>query len=295
MRIFRRFAAAVLLLALMCGACAAGEDVPELRGYSKTDGYVYLTLGRFPQTADGGIEPILWRVLAVDDEKAYLCSEYVLLARCMHADLKEYRDVLKGDFSRTDLCAYLNGEFTETAFTADELEMLLPCENFGKVFLLTADDMQNKSYGLGLTHVGKVNSSKITEEPGLRAWGTEWATQNNGFDPKVYTDPHEKLVGSSNKKMPLAELRLYVFRPKFGSHSPYWARTASTSDGRHARCVKDGGQLGHIEVGRDNEGVRPALYLALDKYVSTGGTGTKDDPYVLAYAGGTDESGVTEP
>ena len=75
----RRRIPALLLAVLMLMSAAAGESA--LRGYNKEDGYVYLRLGQYPQTEDGGIEPILWRVLTVDDEKAYLLSEYILFAR----------------------------------------------------------------------------------------------------------------------------------------------------------------------------------------------------------------------
>ena len=58
-------AAALVLLF----TCASAEDA--LRGYSKEDGYVYLRLGRYPQTADGGVEPILWRVLTPQISKKH--------------------------------------------------------------------------------------------------------------------------------------------------------------------------------------------------------------------------------
>ena len=232
-----------------------------LRGYSAEAGYVYLQFGQYPQTAAGDLRPILWRVLRVDGEKAYLCSEYILFARPMHPSLKEYRDVFKGDFGQTELCHYLNTTFAETAFSEAERSMLLPCENFGTVFLLEASDLLDKSIGMGETHKGKINSSLIVQEPGLRAWGTEWAIENNGV-----TKQKEKL---------------YVFQKKYGRCSPYWVRTQSSSDGRHARCVKDGGQLGHIEVARENEGVRPALYLALDRFTAASGSGSFENPYVI--------------
>jgi len=62
-----------LLLAMMLLTPALAAD--ELRGYDKKQGYVYLTLGSFPQTADGGVEPIIWRVLQVKDGRAYILSE----------------------------------------------------------------------------------------------------------------------------------------------------------------------------------------------------------------------------
>ncbi len=71
-------------------------------------------------------------------------------------------------------------------------------------------------------------------------------------------------------------------------------RNQSTSDGRHARCTKDGGQLGHIEVGRENEGVRPAVYLDLSSVRIAGGFGTMDDPFTLIPAAAPAPDGTAE-
>ncbi len=277
----RRTLAALILMVLACG-CALGEG--SLRGYTREEGYVYLRLGSYPQQADGGVLPILWRVLTVDEEKAYLLSEYILFARTMHTSLKEYRDVLKGDFAQTELCQYLNTEFAAQAFTAEEMELLMPCENFGKVFLITRADMKNKEIGLGSTLTGSTNPKKILENPGVRAWGTEWAIHNNGYPEEEYPDPKERVTGRAGSHISREEMRLYVFQSRYGACSPYWARTQSSTDGRHAICTKDGGQIGHIEVGRDNEGVRPALYLRQGGYRITGGEGTMDNPYEIAPA-----------
>ena len=158
----------------------------------------------------------------------------------MHVNYTEYKTLGK-DFGQTDLCHYLNGEFSDTAFTEDELSLLEDFETYGKVFLLDSSDLKNKEIGMG---VGK----------GLKAWGTEYAIKVTG---------------------------LYVFLRKYGSHSPYWTRNQSTTDLRHARCTKDGGQLGHIVSNRENEGVRPAVYLNLALSEIVSGTGTMDDPYVI--------------
>ena len=276
--------AAVLLLTVS----AAAEE--SLRGYTKEDGYVYLRLGQYPQTADGGIEPILWRVLTTDDEKAYLLSEYILFARALHNNRNEYAK-FKGDFAQTELCRYLNTTFAQDAFTEEEMSMLLPCENFGKVFLVTREDMQNRDIGLGAWTSRKDPTLKqIEENPAVRAWGTEWAIKNNGYDPAEYPNPKAKIRNATDTaNITVGEKRLYVFQAKYGSCSPWWGRSRSVSNKTQAVCTKDGGQVGRIEVGRDNEGVRPALYLAADSYEITAGTGTKEDPFVIVPANAADE------
>lgn len=234
----KRLVCALLALMMVLSlslACADG-----LRSYTKDEGYVYVDLGCYPQKADGTVLPLLWRVLTVEEDKAYLCSEYVLFAMPMHVNYTEYKTI-GADFGNTDLCHYLNGEFTADAFTEEDLSFLMPYETYGKVFLLDSADLKSKEIGMG---VGE----------GLKAWGTEYAIEATG---------------------------LYVFRPKFGSHSAYWTRNQSTTDTRHARCTKDGGQLGHIVSDRENEGVRPAVYLDLTQCEIVSGTGTMDDPFIM--------------
>ena len=284
-----------IFVLLFCGAGFAAAD-DFLRGYEKENGYVYVSLGQYPQLADGTELPILWRVLTVDEEKAYLLSEYILFARPMHITRREcetdeqkrsytrsdYEKELKGDFAQTELCEYLNGTFAEAAFTQEEMEMLLPCEDFGKVFLISRDDMKNKNIGLGSTNPGTLSAKKIAANPGVRAWGTEWAIHNNGVPKEEFPDPKARTVGLAGEHVSVEEVRLYVFQAKYGSCSPWWARSQSVSNGGHATATKDGGQIGHIEVARDNIGVRPALYLALDCFKITGGAGTMEDPYQIA-------------
>ena len=277
----------LLTAVLILSVSALAEE--GLRGYTKEEGYIYLHLGQYPQTADGGIEPILWRVLTTDDEKAYLLSEYILFARALHNNRNEYAR-FKGDFAQTELCRYLNTTFAGEAFTGAEMSMLLPCENFGKVFLITREDMKNKEIGLGAWTSKKDPTLKqIEENPAVRAWGTEWAIKNNGYDPAEYPDPKVKVRNSTDTaNITLGEKRLYVFQAKYGSCSPYWGRSPSTTDKKQAVCTKDGGQVGRIEVGRDNEGVRPALYLAMDSYEIVSGTGTKEDPFEIVPANTAD-------
>lgn len=271
-------------------------DSPALRGYTQEEGYVYLTLGEYPQTAEGEVQPILWRVLKTEEEHAYLLSEYILFARPMHITQREvstdklkadysrvdYRDELQGKFAQTELCTYLNHTFADQAFTAEELEMLQPCEDFGKVFLISLEEIKDKALGLGSTNPGTTSAKKIAENPGCRAWGTAWAIHNNGVSPEEFPDPKARTVGLAGEHVSVEETRLYVFQSKFGACSPWWARTQSSTDGRHAVATKDGGQIGHIEVARDNIGVRPAVYLRLDAFQIAGGSGTMEDPYQIA-------------
>ena len=95
----------------------------KLRGYSPDAGWQYVELGTFPQSLEGGLEPILWRVLSVEGDKAYLVSEYVLANRRIHPDDVAYM-LSGGAFEQTEMFAYLNGSFLES-FSPAELSLLL--------------------------------------------------------------------------------------------------------------------------------------------------------------------------
>lgn len=136
----RFFALAALCLA---AALPAMGLAAELRGYEKGAGYQYVTFGSFPQTAQGEVQPILWRVLEVTEDSAYLLSEYVLEARQVHHDPKEFQSV----WTDTDLYHYLNGDFLNAAFSREEQEALIQSQDPGTVFLPAYEDIKNKAYG----------------------------------------------------------------------------------------------------------------------------------------------------
>ena len=245
-----------LLMAMMCLLPALAEEThPVLRGWDKKEGYQYLTLGTFPQTAEGERLPILWRVLSVEGDKALLLSEYVLEARPLHGDYKQYANKptnkknpgFNGDFTQTDMAKYLGGDFTAN-FTPEELAVLAADETLGLFFLLSGDDLKNKAYG-------------FTSNESRKAWGTEYALANG----------------------------LFRYMANRGYHSPYWTRTQSTSNVQAARCIKSQGEIGYINVITEDEGMRPACRLSLAGLEILSGSGTKEDPFTLLTAPGVPE------
>ena len=259
MRKMLRFVCILMAMMTLLPCAFAGESGDAvLRGWNKKEGYQYLTLGTFPQTKEGERLPILWRVLSVDEEKALILSEYVLEARRIHGDYKQYANKptdkkypgFNGDYTQTEMAQYLNGDFTAN-FTIGEIGQIAPDETYGMFFLLSGDDLKNKAYG-------------FTSNESRKAWGTEYAKANG----------------------------LFVYRAVRGSHSPYWTRTQSTSNKQGARCIKSQGEIGYINVITEDEGLRPACWLSLSCLEILSGSGAKDDPYVLNNA--DEEPVVTE-
>lgn len=269
MRMMRRFMC--LLMAIMCLVPFAlaeenGNEV-SLRGYDKKEGYVYLTLGTFPQTKEGERLPILWRVLSVEDGsqpgsgRALLLSEYVLEARRIHGDYKEYANKptnktkpgFNGDFTQTEMSLYLNGEFASENFYDWERWALTENETYGLFFLLSGDDLKKAEYG-------------FTSNESRKAWGTDYAKANG----------------------------LFVYGSNRGNHSPYWTRSQSTTNIQGARCIKSKGELGYINVITEDEGMRPACWLRLEQAWIASGSGTKEDPYTLLPIPGAEEPAIAE-
>ena len=81
----------------------------------------YFTLGRYEQDnkPENGPEPIQWMVLARDGDRVLVISRYIL--DCVRYD-EEYRRVT---WETCTLRAWLNGEFLDSAFDADE-QLLIP-------------------------------------------------------------------------------------------------------------------------------------------------------------------------
>ena len=264
----KRFCCWICCFFLLISASALSEG--PLHGYDKKNGYQYVMLGSYPQTLDGGNvgdanmawqwkhqvledntglsvekEPILWRILSTDDEKVYLLSEYILFAMPMHEAYAEYK-AFKGEFASTDLCRYLNNVFLPEAFTAEEQAAMLENGEFGRIFLLSSDELKDKSFG-------------FTGNKARKAWATEYAVRVTGA---------------------------FVYQKSMGCCSPYWTRTRSSSAqaaGRAARCTKQDGSIGFYNTSNPEEGVRPAVFLARDRFEIAAGSGTKEDPYLLQF------------
>lgn len=87
-----------------------------------------LEFGRYPQGSDGGILPIKWRVLDINNKKALLLSVYGL-------EVKSYKNrYKKGDWgytswSKSGIRRWLNNDFYTQAFSDKETERIIASEN----------------------------------------------------------------------------------------------------------------------------------------------------------------------
>ena len=111
-----RLLSLILCAALCLGVCAASaETLPEIGSE--------LTFGHYEQDENltNGQEPIEWIVLDVDEanQKAFLLSKYCLETRVV------YQERVPMYWGASTLREWMNGEFLNAAFTAEEQERIL--------------------------------------------------------------------------------------------------------------------------------------------------------------------------
>ena len=133
----------VLLLACLLFTLPANGTASSPEGYDASRGYAYVTFGVWPTAANGAPEAILWRVLTVENGAAYLLSEYILDSRPVQADKNAFRG-----WETSDLYAWLNGEFMDSAFTgAEKAAIRENAADRARVTLLSAEEVRDASYG----------------------------------------------------------------------------------------------------------------------------------------------------
>ncbi len=62
----------------------------------------------------------------------------------------------------------------------------------------------------------------------------------------------------------------------------FWLRTPCTSTENSVRRVNEFGLVDSTLAHREGVGIRPSIVINLDKIVELDGSGTKNDPYVIA-------------
>lgn len=170
-----------LLAVLLTVTCALAEDI---HGYNKKQGgYSYVHFGTFPLDAQGNEAPILWRVLEVKENEAYLLAEYIIDVHYVHLDTKAYYDM---KWQESDLYAYLQSDFMNRAFTDAEQQVLLQrTEDGALVTLPQIDDIRNKAYGFTDNKSRECKGTDYAKSIGLYLYGDKnspWVSRNKSKD-----------------------------------------------------------------------------------------------------------------
>ncbi len=123
--------------------------------------------GNYPQTSNGGTQPIEWQVLAKENNKMLVISKYGL-------DCKIF-DSSSNDWANSEIRKWLNGEFHNKAFT-DQEKKSIKSSNLSdvgttdNVFLLSGDLKGN----------GEVNEY-FSKDESRRCKATEYAVKNGAW------------------------------------------------------------------------------------------------------------------
>lgn len=242
----------LMLLMLLC-AVPAMADTEALRGYVKGDGWQYVNFGEYPYEKNGAIKPVQWRILDITDGQALLMTEYVIDTQQIIFE-SDQRKIDKGDYRRissyeeSDLYTWMNSEALDTLLGDSPLRgALIDKPGAGKLFILNMMEFLEPDYGFSAT--------KWDNQPSRHAKGTPYAIKSRG---------------------------LYVGE---GGNVSYWAADIKSEEGTRMALV---GYNGHLSWGgytRKNVGLRMSVLLDLSLLEIESGLGTKEKPFVFAYAG----------
>ena len=228
----KRILATILTALALCGAGAALSACGDAGG-SSVDALAETLQDALPgETLTMGTyagEPLEWRVLARDDAsgRVLLITEHVI------EDMAYQQGGGNTTWAECTLRAWLNGEFIQAAFTADEQRFLT------ETMLMTAGSSKYGTYG-GSPTTDRVFCLSLEE---LQKYFLCMEERN------ATATPHALEAGVS----------------EFGNGAHWWSRTPGCYQDNIA-YVTPGGliDLYGINVGReDYMGVRPAMWVSL--------------------------------
>lgn len=113
-----------------------------VRGWDEEKGYMYIYFGRYPYTAEGDIMPVTWKVLVVENNYAFLLTQYVI-------DFAQYHSekITIEEWKLNDIYTTLNVKMVEQMFTDEELDAIRYSEEMGWLFYLTNKQYRTVAYG----------------------------------------------------------------------------------------------------------------------------------------------------
>jgi len=171
-----------------------------------------------------------WRVLDVQDGKALILSEYILFTKAYHSSNQEIT------WEQCDLREYLNGEFYDNTFSAEEKAYIIE-----SAIVNNDDEWYDTDGGSDTTdNVFLLSTEEVVEYFG---------------DSGQFTDrPDDKIDDEYNEAR-----RAFT---KNGEMQWWWLRSPGGKN-NEAAIIAGFGMVGltGFYVGRDTGGVRPAFWL----------------------------------
>lgn len=137
-----------------------------------------------------GKEPIEWRVLEVEGDRAYVVSEKALDVHAFNEDVDD-----GNDWNSSDLKAWLEEDFASQAFTGDEMS-----EIDGAPTLLSVDEaneyFNSDVYRMCMSTQQALNNGALAEEGGIYDGTCCWLLRSSGGES--YRVAYVDMVGSVN-------------------------------------------------------------------------------------------------
>lgn len=154
--------------------------MPVLKGVQVGD---VIKFGSYEQDGDllNGKEPIEWRVLEVEGDRAYVVSQKALDACAFNEDADD-----GNDWDSSDLKAWLEEDFATQAFTDDEMN-----EIDGAPTLLSADEAWDYFQVYGIckpTQQAVINGAYRDEDNGACVWWLRSSGADSDFAALVDAD-----------------------------------------------------------------------------------------------------------
>lgn len=133
--------ALIFTLALLALWAPVQGEMP-LSGWQENQAYQYVLFGAYPQGENGERQPVLWRVLRVEEGAACLLSHWILDVRRVHGDQRRY-----AGFADSELNQWLQDSFLLEAFEPQEREVLREDPQLGRVTLPSVEDLRDERAG----------------------------------------------------------------------------------------------------------------------------------------------------
>ena len=235
--------ALVLLLMLMMPSLPAADGQGSAEaGYAAGD---YVIFGHYPQTADGtDSTPIEWLVLDFDeaDNRILLISRYGLDTKLYHP---EY---IFMTWEECELRGWLNGEFMDCAFSADEQAAILTTD---------VDNSDDQGYGEWNTSGGNNTQDRIfllSYAEANKYLGVTYDDSKNTKSrvaPTAYAIKQGAYTSSSNKTVQ-------------ETNAVWWWLRSPGSEQFLGAFVSTEGSLRYFNIDNSSGCVRPALWIDLE-------------------------------
>ena len=155
-----------LLTAMLFVTSGTATAHAQLRGYERNHGWEFVLWGEYPYEADGTPENVMWRVLTVSDDVAFMITESIIDFVHYHSE-KDTDPERPLNYVDTLMSRFCNEECLSTMFSADEQAALIEMEDGrGKLSCPTFDELTDTATGFPS---GKGKNTR------RNAWGTPYA------------------------------------------------------------------------------------------------------------------------